>query len=189
MALERPLQGVGQKLGHTVVQLDGGGAQGHLETITHAFGVQVPKGSINVLKEMIAELACPEHTILMCSAGNPDCKEKLTINKHNLETQHFKELRGDNCNIFKNIYNHLAFIPCDQSIMWHDLEECPTAPGFCARGSAAAHLASTGPAELKAAFPPYSSHGNIKGRGGACKSPSPTFQLPSSPCSSAPLCR
>lgn len=36
MALEWSLQRMSQELGHAVVQLDGGSAQGHLKAVTHS---------------------------------------------------------------------------------------------------------------------------------------------------------
>ncbi|TNN35596.1 hypothetical protein EYF80_054238 [Liparis tanakae] len=50
VALEGPLQRVGQELGHAVVQLDGRPAQGHLEAIAHALGVQVAERRVGVLQ-------------------------------------------------------------------------------------------------------------------------------------------
>ena len=41
MALVGPLQGMGQQLGHAVVELDGGAGQGYLEAVAQAPGVQV----------------------------------------------------------------------------------------------------------------------------------------------------
>ena len=50
MALEGSLEGVGQQLGHAVVELDGRPTQRYLEVVTGAFRVQVTERCVDVLQ-------------------------------------------------------------------------------------------------------------------------------------------